>query len=280
MKSQIRAGLLQARADGRVTFLTPAFLGVIIGPIAMVLAFSYLTKGVEYDAAIGQVGSFGLAGLIGAAGALAAFNVLSEMQTERTAGTLLRIRMLPHGVVAWCFGKLLVSFVYLLVTGGLALFGAMMTIPGLRPEHPAAYVLIFLLLILSFIVFFPLGVIGGALIRSTWGLIASMGVFMLLYAGSGTALPLTLYPDWLQWLIGATPIYWTAHLGRWILLPAQAGAGELTGSFEPLIGVLVVIVWIVLGFAVAPRVMRSGMSRETVGSLMASRERVATKGYA
>lgn len=93
-------------------------------------------------------------------------------------------------------------------------------------------------------------------------------------------MPLSLYPEWLQWVIGATPIYWTAHLGRWVFLPSEAGVGELAGLFNPGIGVLVLAVWAIVGFALVPRVLRSGMSRETMGSLMASRERVATKGYA
>lgn len=281
MNSQtLRAGLRQARAEARINFLTPSFISVIIGPLVMVFAIKFFTAGVDYGGIAREASAFAISGLIGAAGALAAFNVMSEMQTERTAGTLLRLRMLPHGTSSWVVGKLVDSFIYLLVTGGLTLIAALASIPALRPDSLMTYALVVGLLIISFVVFFPIGVIAGALVRSTWGFIVSMGVFMVLYAGSGTIVPLSMYPGWLQWVIGVTPVYWTAHLGRWIFLPVQEGAGELTGSFEPWVGVLVLALWAVVGFSLVPRVLRSGMNRETVGSLMAARERVATKGYA
>lgn len=276
----IRAGLRQARAEARITFLTPSFLATVISPIVMVLAVNYFVDGVEFDAAIHDAAAFSIAGLIGAVGAIAAFNVMSEMQTERTAGTLLRLRMLPYGTSSWVIGKLVDSFIYLIFTGGLTVVAAMLVIPGLRPDSVSTFILAIGLLIASFIVFFPFGVIVGALVRSTWGFIVSMGIFMVLYAGSGTVIPLSLYPEWLQWVVGVMPIYWTAHLGRWVFLPSEAGVGELAESFNPGIGVIVLAVWAIVGFALVPRVLRSGMSRETMGSLMASRERVATKGYA
>ncbi|MGO1591489.1 MAG: ABC transporter permease [Ancrocorticia sp.] len=281
MNSQtIRAGMRQARADGRVSFLTPAFLGVVVSPLFLVIAVRFFLSDADYGGAIMEAGSWAIAGMIGVVGALAGFNVMSEMQTERTAGTLLRLRMMPNGTGAWVLGKLVVTFVYLMVTGGLTILIAMVMIPGIRPDSVSAYILLFGLLALSYVAFFPIGVIAGALVRSTWGFLISMGAFMLLYAGSGTMFPLEFYPDWLQWVIGVTPLYWMAHLGRWTLLPSEAGAAELTGSFEPLLGVAVIVLWTIVGFALVSRVLRSGMSRETVGSLMASRERVATKGYA
>ena len=281
LRSQtVRSALVQVRAESRIQFLTPAFLATISGPVALILIVSVVMGDMSFDGIFDSAGAYSLAGLIGAAGAMSAFQVMTEMQQERTEGTLLRLRMLPAGASSWVLGKTITSFVYLLVTAGLSIAGAMVFFPQLRPESPVGYTALVLLVVASFLAFFPFGIVVGTLVRGTWGMLISMVVFMVVYGGSGTVIPLDWYPAWAQWLVAATPFYWVAQLGRWALLPADAGVAEITGSFQPLLAVTILAIWAIIGYAIGPKLMRSGLGRETVGGLMATRERISTRGYA
>ncbi|MFN8048027.1 MAG: ABC transporter permease [Ancrocorticia sp.] len=276
----VRAAMMQVRAESRINFLTPSFLAIISGPLVLIFIISIVMGDMSYDGIFESAGAYSLAGLIGVAGTMSAFQVMSEMQQERTEGTLLRLRMLPAGATSWVVGKTITSFAYLLVTGALSITGSMIFFPDLRPESPVGYLALVLLLLASFLAFFPFGIMAGTLVRNTWGMLIAMVVFMVVYAGAGTMIPMDWYPDWVQWLVAATPFYWVAHLGRWALLPAEAGVAEITGSFEPLLGVVILGIWAIIGYAAAPKLLRSSLNRETVGGFQATREKIATRGYA
>lgn len=276
----IRAALVQVRSESRINFLTPSFLAIVSGPLILIGIVSFIMGDMSFEGVFDSAGAYALAGLIGVAGTTSAFQVMSEMQQERIEGTLLRLRMLPDGVPAWVLGKTITSLAYLAATGGLSIVGAMVFFPELRPDSPVGYLVLAFLLVASFLAFFPFGIIAGTVVRSTWAMMIAMFAFMVIYGGSGTMIPVELYPTWAQWLVAATPFYWVAQLGRWALLPAEAGIGEITGSFQPLLGVAILGVWAIIGYMVAPRLLRSSLSRETVGSFQTAREKIATRGYA
>ncbi len=276
----IRAALVQVRSESRINFLTPSFLAIVSGPLILIGIVSFIMGDMSFEGVFDSAGAYALAGLIGVTGTMSAFQVMSEMQQERIEGTLLRLRMLPDGAPAWVLGKTITSLAYLAATGGLSIVGAMVFFPELRPDSPVGYLVLAFLLVASFLAFFPFGIIAGTVVRSTWAMMIAMFAFMVIYGGSGTMIPVELYPTWAQWLVAATPFYWVAQLGRWALLPAEAGIGEITGSFQPLLGVAILGVWAIIGYMVAPRLLRSSLSRETVGSFQTAREKIATRGYA
>lgn len=275
----IRAGLAQAKTELRINFLTPSFLVAVISPLISVLVVWFVFRRVDYDAAAVEGGAFALAGMLGVSGALAAFGVMSEMHTERTEGTLLRIRMVPDGTRAWVFGKTLSTGLYMLFSAGVTAAGAFVAFPSLMPGSTMRILALVAVLIGSYLVFLPLGVMAGTVTRSTVGFAIAMLVFFALYGASGTVFPITLYPEAMQWIVGISPFYGAAHVARWALLPAEAGAAELTGAFHPLLGLAIMMAWAAAGYTLAPWVLRRGIQRETVGALMAARDRVAAQGY-
>lgn len=276
----LSAGWLQAKTELRINFLTPSFLASVTGPIISVVVVWFVLRHVDYDTATIPGAAFALAGMLGVSGGMAAFGVMSEMYTERTEGTLLRLRMVPNGIRSWVFGKTLSTGLYMLFTAGVMAVGTFVAFPALVPGSALQILALVAVLLASYFVFLPLGVMAGTITRSTSGLMIAMLVFFALYAASGTVFPIVYYPEPLQWLIGATPFYWSAHIARWALLPAEAGTAELLGVFHPLLGLGVMTAWAVLAYAVAPRVLRRGIRRETVGALMAVRDRLAAQGYA
>ncbi|MDF1487199.1 ABC transporter permease [Tessaracoccus caeni] len=276
----LRAGWLQAKTELRINFLTPSFLATVIGPIISVVVVWFVLGSTNYDATDILGAAFALAGMLGVSGAMAAFGVMSEMYTERTEGTLLRLRMVPDGIRSWVFGKTLSVGLYMLFTAGVMAAGTFIAFPSLIPASVLQVAALVAVLLASYFVFLPLGIMAGTLTRTTAGLTIAMLVFFALYAASGTVFPITYYPEALQWVVGATPFYWSAHIARWALLPAEAGTAELLGTFQPLLGLGVMTAWAIVAYALAPRVLRRGIRRETVGALMAARDRLAAQGYA
>ncbi len=276
----LRAGVAQTRAELRINFLTPAFLATILSPIFLLLSVYFFLRDSHFDGIFQSGGAYMMAGLIGGWGAMVTFQVLSEMQAERTEGTLLRLRMLPYGAGAWVLGKLVTSFVVLMFTAVFSIGGGMLLFPAMRPGSALGYVALAGLLLASFLTFFPFGIVTGTLVRNTWAQMIAMVLFIVVYAGAGTMVPLSWYPQWAQWLVAATPFYWVAHLGRWVLLPDSAGVAEVAGNFQPLLATAILVVWAIMGYLLAPRLLRSSLSRETVGSFQATREKIATRGFA
>lgn len=274
-----RAALLQARAELRISFLTPAFLAQLIGPVLLVGILWFVMRDSTLPARGIGPGAFALVGALGAFGSLGAFELLSEMYTERTDGTLLRLRMVPGGTRSWMLGKTVSCGVVTLFAVLVSLVGGALVFPDLLPESPLRVLGLLAAVVVAYLVFLPFGAILGTLLRTAWGLMLAMLGFYAFFGASGTVFSPLVYPEPVQWLVAVTPFYWSAHVARWALLPADAGAAELTGTFQPLLGLGVLLVWAVVGYLLAPRVLLRGIRRETVGALTASRERIAQKGY-
>ena len=96
---------------------------------------------------------------------------------------------------------------------------------------------------------------------------------------SGIFFPITILPTWLQWVAQAFPFYWVGLGARSALLPAERVAFEIGQSWRTLEMFAVLGAWAVLGFLLAPILLRR-MARRQSGSAMARvRERYMTKGY-
>ena len=61
------------------------------------------------------------------------------------------------------------------------------------------------------------------------------------------------------------PTYWAGHLTRWAL--AGDPAWEVGGAFSPALAVGILAAWAVIGFAMAPVVIRLSFRKESIGTL-------------
>ena len=274
LRTAVRAGILQARAELRIAFLTPAFIMTLMVP-ALFLVFIFQVKESELAGGV-SASSFAVPGFLG----IGTFQIMGELFNERNDGTLLRLRLLPGGVESWVFGKAVSSWVAYATLFLLTSIPGMILFPDLRPDSIIRLLAFIATLTLSFVTFFPLVALVGSFIRSTWGLLVSMLFVYGIYIASGTMFPANLYPKPLQWLVGLTPMYWGAHASRSALFPAELGSLEITGSFQPLLAVGILAVWALIGYGVTPLILRRSIRRETMGTVAAVREKIASRGYA
>ncbi len=212
---------------------------------------------------VGMSVAFG--GLVGPAGALS---------VNREDGTLLRAKAIPNGMTGYLVGRvtqtsldtffgLLVVFVpgYLLIGGfGDTGSGPLFLVP---------------VLVAGMLATLPWGAVAGSIAKSPQG---AMGLTMLPMMGiisiSGIFYPITAIPGWLQGVAQVFPVYWLGLGTRSALLPESAVAAELGGSWRTLEMFGVLGVWAVVGFLVAPTILRR-MARRESGADMEQRRQAA-----
>jgi ABC-2 type transport system permease protein len=128
----------------------------------------------------------------------------------------------------------------------------------------------------------PIGVAFGSLMKSSVQAMLAPRVCTLIMIPSGIMFPITVLPSWLRWLQSvaeAFPFYWLGLGARSAMLPAEMVAAEIGGSWRTLQMFAVLGVWAVIGFLLAPILLRR-MARRQSGSAVAKvRERYMSKGY-
>ena len=276
----LKAGLVQAKTELRINFLTPSFLAIMSGPLVTIGILWLVFRDIEWHGFGDASSSYSLGGVLGLAGAMAAFQIISEMNVERTDGTLLRLRMLPNGLNGWVFGKTLSVGVQTLWTALVMTVGVLLIAPRLEIDTVARYFALAVVIVITYLVMLPFGIMAGTITKGSIGLLIAMAVYMIIFALSGALLPISIYPTVLQWIMVATPFYWSAHVARWALLGPEFGVLEFGGAFQPLLGLGVLLAWAIIGYLLAPRVLRRGIRRETVGSLTAAFDKQMRQGYA
>ncbi|MFD1147196.1 ABC transporter permease [Saccharothrix hoggarensis] len=196
---------------------------------------------------------------------------------DREDGTLLRARATPNGVLGYVVGKVLGKAAMTVAVLVLVLVPAVFAFDGLQPGRASTWLTLTWVVLLGLLATLPLGAILGALFRNAQSLGFVMLLIMALVAVSGVFYPITALPGWAQWVGQAFPLYWVGLGLRSALLPDAVAAAEIGGSWRELETVAALGAWAVVGFVVAPIVLRRMARRESGSSVEASRERVAQR---
>jgi ABC-2 type transport system permease protein len=196
---------------------------------------------------------------------------------DREDGTLLRAKATPNGVLAYVVGKVLGKAALTVTVLALVAVPAMLLFDGLQPGRARTWITLVWVLALGLLAVLPIGVILGAVFGNT----QSLGLVTLLIMGlvvvSGVFYPITALPGWLQGVGQAFPLYWLGLGLRSALLPDAVSAAEIGGSWRHPETVAVLGAWAVVGFVVAPIVLRRMARRESGASVAARREQVAQR---
>ncbi|MEV8439108.1 ABC transporter permease [Actinosynnema sp. NPDC051121] len=198
-----------------------------------------------------------------------------QLAINREDGTLLRAKALPHGMLGYVVGRTVQTSLDSL-TGLLVVLAPGLFLVNVLADAGVAGVLgLLAVLALGMASMLPWGAVAGSITKSPSG---AMGITMLPMMGivaiSGIFYPITAMPGWLQAVAQVFPMYWAGHGARAALLPDAAAAAELGGSWRipEMIGVLGV--WTVVGFLLAPTILRR-MARRESGSDMEQRRQAA-----
>ncbi|MFI6484341.1 ABC transporter permease [Nonomuraea sp. NPDC050663] len=207
-----------------------------------------------------------------------AFNGLMGMvgglSVEREDGTLLRAKSVPHGMVGYVIGKVVLISLSSLSGSMVVLLPSLFLVSALDSVGVAGWLGLFGILMLGLLATLPWGAVIGSFANSPQ---TAAGFSMLglggLAAVSGIFYPITSMPGWLQVVAQAFPPYWLGHGARAAVLPPDFAAAELTGAWRAEWAVLVLALWAAAGFLIAPGVLRRMARRESGSAMQARRER-------
>ncbi|MFC7721108.1 ABC transporter permease [Nonomuraea recticatena] len=91
---------------------------------------------------------------------------------------------------------------------------------------------------------------------------------------SGVFYPISGFPEWLQWVGQAFPLYWLALGLRSAMLPDAMAVAEIGESWRHLETAAMLGLWAVAGILLAPLVLRR-MARRQSGSVVKEQQRKA-----
>jgi ABC-2 type transport system permease protein len=213
--------------------------------------------------------SIAFGGLTGPAGTIA---------TDREDGTLLRAKATPNGMIGYLVGKIvmfgattLVSILLLVIPG--------ITVAGDLRLDARTWVLLLVIYVMGMVTTVPIGVALGSLFKSA----SQVGLLflgsMVLMIPAGIFYPITALPTWLQWVGQVFPYYWLGLGARSAMLPPEMVTVEVGESWRTLEMFGVLGVWAVVGFILAPIVLRRMARRASGAAVAEARDRVMAQGW-
>lgn len=266
----LRAGWSRGLIELRQSVTNPGdLLNHFFWPTLMLVTLFFLR-----DVSFGQsgflLGTLVLPGILGMNAAMAMVMMSQLITADREDGTLLRAKATPNGMLTYLVGKVVSVSGGLIIDLAIFLIPALLIVPGLTVGRLDSWLTLSWVLALGLVATLPIGAVLGSMFTST----RSQGLLTLPILGmiaiSGIFYPITVLPEWVQWLAQVFPVYWLGLGMRSALLPDGAVMVEIGESWRHLETIGVLGAWAVLGLVVAPVVLRR-MARRESGSTVAER---------
>jgi ABC-2 type transport system permease protein len=275
----VRAGLSRGWIETRQNFTEPLYVfSHALPPVAYVavllLAGEKTLPGTDFSLSTLMLPS--LLGMSIAFGGLS--GPASGITADREDGTLLRAKATPHGMLGYLVGKI-VMFALTTLLSLIAIVTPGLLIVGDLSLDARAWLLLALIFVVGMVSTVPLGVALGSLMRSSMQAMLVPLVSMLVILASGIFYPITVLPTWLQSVAQAFPFYWVGLGARSAMLPAEMVAVEIGESWRTVEMFAALGVWAVIGFLLAPILLRRMARRQSGSTLARVRERYMSKGY-
>lgn len=279
MNATLSGALRHVRIEARVQLLTWTVLGWLIRPVIGLIAAFFLrdTAVMDTDISLAQLGAPGVIAMYLVTGGL--LSIGGALVQEREDGTLLRAKAIPGGVTAHLMGGVLTYGLSSLMPIALFLAAAALGIDGILPTSPARWLLFVAVCLLGLVATMPAGAVLGCLVKGPMAMAVIGMVTMASMSISGIFYPLAALPTWLQWVGQALPTYWIGMGLRAALLPPEAAALELHGSWQPVTMFAMLVAWSVVGLTLAPGALRRMACWQSGSVVAAARERIIAKGY-
>jgi ABC-2 type transport system permease protein len=201
------------------------------------------------------------------------FGIGSALVAAREDGTLLRARATPHGIQAYTTSQLVLASLSLVPQLLVILVPSAVLFGDALPSGLADWLTVAVVFVLALVALLPLGVVVGCALPSTqkmfsWGMLGLIG----LAAISGIFTPVQSLWGWLQAVAQAFPLYWLGLGFRSAFLPDGAAANELTGGWRTGETLAVLTAWGIVGYLLAPRLLRRVARRQSGSTVEAARQ--------
>ncbi|WIB61431.1 ABC transporter permease [Curtobacterium sp. MCLR17_007] len=171
-----------------------------------------------------------------------------DIAGERSDGTLKRLGGTPLPVLSYFVGKIGMVLVTTVIQTALLLAIASLVFGVDLPTDPALWARFAGIMILGIATSCVLGIAISALPREGRRATATIvPIVLVLQFISGVYLPFTQLPSWLQNVASVFPLRWMASGMRSVFLPDAFASAEPGGSWQLLLGTLVMVGWLVLG---------------------------------
>lgn len=270
----VRVGLRRGVLEVRHTFTNSQDLWNYLFPTAILLVVMAFMRGAAVPGTDFSLGTRTLPSVLGMNIVFSGMvTLMMSLALEREDGTLLRAKAVPNGMLGYLIGKIVLVAGMMLVSMTIVLVPSVFMLEGLALDSVAAWLTLAWVMVLGLFATLPIGAIFGSLFTNP----RNAGVIMLpvmgLVAISGIFYPISSFPEWLQGLAQVFPVYWLGLGMRSAMLPNELAAVEIGESWRHLEMVGVLGVWAVIGFVVAPWVLRRMARRESGSSVAQRRER-------
>lgn len=267
----VRVGLRRGWIEFRQTWANRQdLMGYLMPTVVLLVVLSFQREAVVPGISLGTTSVPGVLGMTVAFGGLVSLAQL--MVTEREDGTLLRAKAMPHGMLGYLIGKLVLTTGMTLTSIAILLIPSLVIFEGFTLGIGSLLGLLGMT-VLGLVATIPIGATVGSLFTSP----NSMALIMLPMIGliiiSGIFFPVTTFPEWLQWIAQVFPVYWLGLGMRSALLPDEMVTMEIGESWRHLETIGVLGLWSVVGLVIAPVVLRRMARRESGSTVAARREK-------
>ncbi|GAA1947384.1 ABC transporter permease [Amycolatopsis minnesotensis] len=268
------AGLRRGWIELRQILTSPMqLIGWLFLPAATVVVM-YVLRGSTVPGTTFSLGTQAVPGILAMNVAMTGMLGLAMALTmDREDGTLLRAKATPNGMLGYVTGKVLAQAGLTVVVLAIVQVAAVLLFDGFAPSWLA----VAWMTALGLVATLPLGAVLGSLFTNAQSLSLVTMLVMGLVVISGVYYPVTAMPEWLQWVAQVFPVYWLGLGLRSALLPDALAVAEIGGSWRHLATAGALGAWVVLGFVLAPAVLRRMARRESGASVAARRDRVAQR---
>lgn len=279
-KSIFRLGVERGLIEFKIMIKDPQTILWMLFIFAIYLLVIWLQRGTTIEGV--SLALLTLPSLLGILIAQSGFSdVASGIAFDKEDGTLLRAKAVPRAITSYFVAKVTAIFLMTLVYLVVLFIPSLLVVPGLLANVSFADTgLMALYIILGLLATAPFGAVLGSIVKTSgsgWGL--SMAPTLVLTAISGIFYPITALWGWIQVIAQVFPIYWLGLGFRSIFSPEAAAALEIGGTWRTWETIAVLGVWAIVGFIIAPRVIRKMTRRVSGGEMEAARQRTMARGY-
>jgi ABC-2 type transport system permease protein len=267
----IKTGLARGWHEFILSVRSPQDQGFYLFMAVGTLGYLWLNRNDEVEGTSMVLPTVALPSILGA---LIVFGMVIgpgyALAMEREDGTLLRFKATPHGMTGYVTGQSVLHSMGIIPMFIVILVPALFLFPGVMENGLAGWARVTSVSILGLAATLPIGITLGSLVPNvqkmgTWGMLPIIGLASI----SGIFFPMQNLWGWVQGLAQVFPMYWMGLGMRSAFLPDAAAALEIGGSWRTVQTVIVLALWAVAGFLIAPVVLRR-MARRQSGSAVAA----------
>ncbi|GAA5103017.1 ABC transporter permease [Nocardia iowensis] len=276
----VRQGWTRGMIETRQTLTNGQDLfGIMFWPVVM-LVILFFMRDASFESSGLMLGALALPSVIGM---LVAVNGLvgmgQQLSLDREDGTLLRAKATPNGMVGYLVGKIIQVSGSVIIPSVIILIPGMFLVEGLALDSVGSWLALIWVVVLGLLATLPAGAVFGSMFSNPRSFAIMTFPIMGVVAVSGIFYPITSMPGWLQGVAQVFPVYWLGLGMRSAMLPDEAAAVELTGSWRQLETVGVLGVWAAVGLLIAPVVLRRMARRESGSSVAERRDKAMQRAY-